>query len=432
MSEELIIDHFSVDKLGPIFQTESPGSDKLKSRENGSLEFKESFNWANKNEYGRTIAAYANSKGGYLVFGVTNSPRKIKGLSSDKFESTDTAKITEYLNEYFHPEIGWEMSTYDFQDKKIGLVYVKESQNKPVICTKNAHPTLTEGAIYYRYRGRTQLIKFAELRQILDEQRRFEQQLILSHFKKVAEIGVRNAAVLDSNSGIVSGPGGSFIIDESLLPKIKFIKEGHFSESMAAPAIKLIGNAESIKGSPIQPVKKIVTTKALRSTDLFFSFFNNEKVSTPIEYLKQICFESSAYYPIYFYLKLTKLQKDQVVSQLETLNTRGQTKIKLIERFKKVEDFTLTHSNKTTSAYKERDVFVKQITTKSVKLPSNKKDVVRLLQAIRTLKKSNLDQDYILPLLNEIYDKFYANADSSLATEIRQATCHADNIIYGM
>lgn len=431
MSTATFNDYFSVENLGPIFQTDSPGSDKLKSRENGYLEFKESFNWGNKNEYARTIAAFANSKGGYLVFGVTNSPRTLKGLTSDKFENTDTAKITEYLNEYFHPEIQWEMSTYDFQDKKFGILYIKESHNKPIVCAKNAHPTLVEGAIYYRYRGRTQTIKFTELRQILEEQRRFDQQMILSHLKKVSEIGIRNAAILDSNSGIVSGPGGSFIIDESLLPKIKFIKEGHFTESMAAPAIKLIGSAEALQGTPIQPIKKIVTTKALRSTDLFISFFNKEKVSSPIEYLKQICFESSAFYPIYYYLKLANLRKEDVIPQIETLNTRGQTKIKLIERLKKVEDFSLSHSNTATKAYEERDVFVKQILSKTVDSPTNKKEAIRLLQAVKTLKKSSLDADYILPLLNEVYDNFYSTADSSLATEIRQSTCHVDKILYG-
>lgn len=430
MNSTYMLDYFSVENLGPIFQTESPESDKLKSRENSSLEFKESFNWANKNEYARTIAAYANAKGGYLVFGVTNSPRKVKGLASDKFENTDTAKISEYLNEYFHPEIEWEMSSYDFQNKKLGIIYVKESQNKPVICSKSAQPTLTEGAIYYRYRGRTQAIKFSELRQILDEQRRFEQQLILSHFKKVAEIGVRNAAVLDSTTGLVTGPSGSFIIDESLLPKIKFIREGHFTETSAAPAIKLIGNVESIKGTPIQPVKKIVTTRALRSTDLFLSFYNIEKVASPIEYLKQICFESSAYFPIYYYMKLANLKKEQLIPQIEILNTRGQTKQKLIERFKKTENFSLTHTNITTGAYKEREVFVRQLVAKSVKIPNSKLEVIRLLQAIKTLQKSSLDESYILPLLNEIFEKFYSKADSSLATEIRQTSCHVDLVVY--
>ena len=383
------IDFFSVENLGPIFQTETAGSDKLKSRENGSLEFKESFNWGNKSEYARTIAAFANAKGGYLVFGVTNSPRKLKGLATDKFETTDTAKITEFLNEYFHPEIQWEMSTYDFQEKKFGIIYVKESFNKPIVCAKNSSP-LVEGAIYYRYRGRTQTIKFTELRQILDEQRKSDQQLILSHIKKVSEIGVRNAAILDSNTGVVSGPGGSFIIDESLLPKIKFIKEGHFTESATAPALKLIGTAESLQGSPIQPVKKVVTTKALRSTDLFSSFYNQEKVSSPIEYIKQICFETSAFYPIYYYLKLASVSKEVALTQIEALNTRSQAKVKLIERLKKTEDFAINHVNTQTTAFKERDIFVNQIKTKTVDLPKNKTDAKRLLQAVRTLKKSSL------------------------------------------
>jgi len=63
-----------------IFQFRSSASNQLKSRESGWLEFKESFNWNAKSKYAKSIAAFANRKGGYLVYGVRNSPRELIGL----------------------------------------------------------------------------------------------------------------------------------------------------------------------------------------------------------------------------------------------------------------------------------------------------------------------------------------------------------------
>ena len=39
---------------------------RLVSRENSPLEYKESFNWANRAKYGKTLAAFANVSGGFI------------------------------------------------------------------------------------------------------------------------------------------------------------------------------------------------------------------------------------------------------------------------------------------------------------------------------------------------------------------------------
>ncbi|MBK7962492.1 MAG: hypothetical protein IPK04_15665 [Bdellovibrionales bacterium] len=83
-------------------------------------------------------------------------------------------------------------------------------------------------------------LKYPELRALLDEQRQRDQELIMKHFRRVSEIGIENIGLLNTQSGLVEGPGGSFLIDESLLPKISFLRSGHFSEDSSAPAIKLI------------------------------------------------------------------------------------------------------------------------------------------------------------------------------------------------
>jgi len=53
----------------------------LYHREGQTVEFKEQFNFAGLADYFRDFAAFANNKGGYLIHGVTDSPRELKGLS---------------------------------------------------------------------------------------------------------------------------------------------------------------------------------------------------------------------------------------------------------------------------------------------------------------------------------------------------------------
>ncbi len=83
-------------------------------REQKDLEFKESFNLNGLAEYFRDFAAFANNIGGYIIFGVTNSPRKLKGLSKkslEQFNKIDEEKISGFINEHFAPYMDWEMGT---------------------------------------------------------------------------------------------------------------------------------------------------------------------------------------------------------------------------------------------------------------------------------------------------------------------------------
>ena len=49
----------------------------LKSRESNTVEFKQSFNSGNSATYAKTMAAFANNRGGYIIFGVKDKPREI-------------------------------------------------------------------------------------------------------------------------------------------------------------------------------------------------------------------------------------------------------------------------------------------------------------------------------------------------------------------
>ena len=77
----------------------------LKSRESNTVEFKESFNKANTAKYAKTMAAYANNRGGYIIFGVKDTPRSIIGLKNNNFDNLNQEQFSEAINSLFAPAV---------------------------------------------------------------------------------------------------------------------------------------------------------------------------------------------------------------------------------------------------------------------------------------------------------------------------------------
>ena len=158
------------------------------SRESNFLEFKEVFNWNSKDKYAKSIAAFANNKGGFLIFGVKSNPRNLVNLKSRNFESLDEARIAEYLNGVFSPEISWNKFVHEIKNIRIGVIFIQESLNKPIVCIKN-DGVLKEAEIYYRYNGRSEKIKYPELAKLISEIRETERRGWRELIKKIAKIG---------------------------------------------------------------------------------------------------------------------------------------------------------------------------------------------------------------------------------------------------
>lgn len=387
---------FSQAKLNEIFKVSSNQVDRVISRECSWLEFKKSFGWASIPEYLRSCAAFANTKGGYIVFGIDNRPhilRGLKGKNLEAFNCLDPEVMTNNFNDHFAPEIEWGIHQYELHGNIYGLLYVHESKNKPVVCCKNAGKELKEGDIYYRYRGRTQRIKYPELRAILDAQRKQEQRLWMRHLANIARIGVREAGIFDLYTGKVTGSGGSFLIDESLLSQLSFIKEGEFSEVKGKPTLKLIGNVEPIGSTPyFGGRKQIVKTKGIRTGDIVLSFLNHSSVEEPLEFIKQICFESTAFLPVYYYIHKAGLGNDKIVEILNGIISRSQAKKKIIERLtnNSTQQLSLSKGDNVTSRKKRE--FAKQLVSKSVDQKITGKNLEHCLQAVRCLSLAEVSK----------------------------------------
>lgn len=422
----MAIDPFSVAALNEIFQVSPKHPERLNSRENTRLEFKRSFHWGSGAEYGRTCAAFANREGGYIVFGVDKKPHKMVGLQGKSFEEIDPERVTKTLNEHFAPEIRWEMHVHEFTGLSFGILYVHESSEKPVICCK-AGEDVREGQIYYRYNGRTQSIRYPELRQLIEDRRRQEQVLWLKHFRKIAHVGVRDAAILDIKTGITTGARGSFLIDESLLPQLQFIREGEFDEKRGAPAVKVIGKAELIGTGGLAPRRQVARSQAIRTPDIILAFLESRPLHEPIEYLTQACFESSAYLPVYFLMKEARLSLEKAIEHVSNVKSTQATKRKLIERLSGQDDLSQRIPSDGNERGRERLAIRASLLEGTLCLAKDAKSAAKQLELIRTLTAEQVRSPFLWGLCRQAYEKFFGDRQAS--GSIRYVISFMDRIL---
>jgi hypothetical protein len=234
----------------------------LYHREGQELEYKEQFNFAGLADYFRDFAAFANNKGGYIIFGVSDAPRRqLVGLtdaSFEQFDRIDPERITGFLLNIYSGNISWEKSTISFNEKHFGVFKINEAIVKPVIAKKDEgrDSLIKNGDIYFRYGGRTQKIAYAELEAIINQRIEHINRQWIDLMSKIGKVGAQNAAIYDTENSILEKDDSKIlVIDEETAEKIKFIKEGEFDEKKGAPTLKLVGRITTI--DKVEVTKKI-------------------------------------------------------------------------------------------------------------------------------------------------------------------------------
>lgn len=245
---------FDDDILSKIFILSPVARNRIGSRESTTVEFKESFNQDERNlaSYAKTMASFANNNGGYIVFGIKDKPRELVGIKRDKFDAFDPAVFSTRLNHHIQPSLAWDTHIYDWKGLSFGIIYTYSSAEKPVIAVKNAGE-IQEGDIFFRYNGKSEKIRYPELNQIIDQRIKEQNEAWRRVVEKTASVGPVNAAVMDTVEGTITGAGGMLVIDDGLAKKLKFIKEGEFSEKSGSPTLKLVGDLVS---APIAAIRE--------------------------------------------------------------------------------------------------------------------------------------------------------------------------------
>lgn len=398
------------------------------NNESDFIEYKSIFDWNNKEaraKYTKTVAAFSNNKGGYLIFGVDNETKSIHGVGMENLE-LDDANITDHLNNYLVPNIEFERAEFEINDNTLIIFYVYPSKNKPVLCIKNYDRILSESTIYYRYISKNDKIHYADLLNLINEVKNIESNKWMSLIQRISEVGVDNVNILNSKSGEIFTENNKFILNENLLSKLKVLDK--YSENKeGSPAVRIIGNIEE-SGKIIR--KDIV----LNDNEIILAFLNNIDVHSPMDYVKAACYQSSCFLPIYYFLKKSKYNKAKTLRFLENLNKASATKGRIIRRIKNDEslyDKYLNASiNTETSVGKTRKKLFKLLIEGKVKIESlNSGEVKRLLEAILNLKKGEYDSKFIKKIILDIFNNYYN--DGELCGKIRDAVSFIDLIENG-
>ena len=245
-----------LDEIKNLLSLRKDGS--LYHRESQTLEFKESFNFAGLSEYFRDFAAFANNKGGWLIFGVKDRPkRELIGLndkSSEQFDKIDPEKISGFLLDLFSGNIVWKHDVVEIQGMNFGFFFIEEAKIKPIICKKD-EGEIRNGEIYFRYGGRTQKIQYAELEDIINHRIERQNSQWMDLISKIGKSGPQNAAILDLDKVAISKNNSQIlVVDDKLIKGINWIKEGSFNEKEGAPTLKLVGEVQPI--DTVEVIKK--------------------------------------------------------------------------------------------------------------------------------------------------------------------------------
>lgn len=432
----------SESKIQKLFTPNPQNKNYIKARESTTIEYKESYNHGSMAQYFKTMAAFANTDGGYIIFGIADNPRKFNGLSDRskrQFESIRIEEFTNNLNDYFQPSIKWTNDIFEYNDRTYGIIYTYPLDNKPCICSKMYNGekkySLEEGDIYYRYRGRSQKIKYAELEAIFDKNREKEAKKWLELIKNIAKIGVSKASVLNLSNGELRFDDSTIVIEKELIDSINFIKEGNFVEKGGTPTLKLMGTIKDIHTFD-GIIVKTPELKAIEPSDIIIDFLSNKVVDSPIEFIKVIMNCNSGFQPIYYYIKQSEQDIDGIKQFIIESGKNTQTIKLLVSRLNgRLEKKQELKSNDSNANYNKRR-YLNCLKNKQLKKDSSEfldeKHQTWLLQSFMYLDDTKIieNEAYYKAILLQLYEKFLKNKSGNVASCFRKAICRLDEVLF--
>lgn len=401
-----------------LLLTLKDGTDELLVEESDRFECKESLNFAHKALYARLIGALANARGGVILFGVRDSDRKVVGIKPGKLSSYDPAKLNQYLSSVFAPVPLWHKGEFTLAGKTVGAIYVPQAEERPLICLKDDGDDLREGDIYYRYPGENRRIRPAELTTIIRGRMKEGERRWGSVLQSVERAGVENVAILNTRSGEVAGPAGRFLIDETLIPQLKFITEGKFSESEGAPTLKLLGDLQPIHAMEV--AAEIVDHVHVNDDALIDAFVGGSLTANPRLFMVHTVYSAKVWLPVFYFVRQAGLTDLEAAAILQE---QPGAKAYMVERqAKRLSDWaTPAGAAKPAKAEPQRSA----ILDGTLAPPVTEEECKAFAKAVRTLGVNEVDPTFLLPLLKTCWEGFKG---TSLSPQIQYAVAHVDAV----
>ena len=226
---------------------------RVSSREGKHREFKQQVSVRELPGYGKALAAFSNTDGGVLLFGITDAPRRIVGIEGP---FPDEAHWSNVLRGAFAPEIDFAVREYDVNGLTVVAIGVDQGKDLPISCLRDSsitrpgrdksEPLIQQGAIYHRQAGQTRPIQHLELRRILERRDANRLTAFLQNLKIISEVGPDRIGILDMTKGSAEGETTRLYLSRETARNLNFIEKGRFVETVdeGDPAYLVVGSVQ--------------------------------------------------------------------------------------------------------------------------------------------------------------------------------------------
>lgn len=432
--EKTTIDPTDINTLTDMFIFGEDNIWRLKWGETDTHECKLNFGFKHCGEWIRAVAALANNRGGYVFFGVhdketsdsssANNSYAVTGLKTDLFLKADPAEFTRLMRATLDPTPKVRTATVRVGECSIGVMHVEQHPSRPVIVRSgDGTNTLKEGDIFFRYPGRSDRIKYSDLRSMLDERDAATRNALIPMLGRLISLGPERAMIADLENQVIGDANRPIFIDPSLAEQLKFIKEGSFSEMDGAPALRLIGDVKINEES--NDLIKTVRIN-LNPDAVLRNFLISENVQEPLHYILHSAHSMREWQPIWYYLKLSGLSVSAAIDHLnKEAASRPSNRAATIDRLQ----------GKKSAYYQNRgrpQVVLREINSGLINSPTDDTSAQKFALAVQGLTKKAPYMDRIREILISCYDRAtsQSSAHKTLQSAVFRAACRLDELIY--
>lgn len=438
--------------------------------EDNYYEFKQSLSASKtgiSKKYIKTIAGFANNKGGLLIFGIHPDTKELIGIK-DKFENLDNKLVNTTIMNHLDGLSSYFFFTYRHENKLIGFLQIDEPVYKPTIVKTGFEvdkENYVAGDIYYRYPGEDLKIKPSDLRTLMTSEINRHAQLLVKQINTLVDIGPENAAIINSQTGEVNARNAKLVMSPEMLGELNLIMEGRFVETDGAPAYIIKGNISLEDGQEVSKIIKEKVHSAIHNRDYHLSLLDGE-CNNPENLIRDVVYRDTSYLPIFNLLNQSNISTEnalELVSQQNSPDVKKATKNKIIERLEtpetcrklgesgtvksEIEETEIT-DDKTISKIKEkynlkgnleksiaRSVILNNLKNISnIPVPIKKKYLKEYVEAFTHLDKETViaNKDFYCSQLKSVLTD---NAEdlrnnSATKTSFRKTLCYMDYLIY--
>ncbi|MBR7121045.1 MAG: ATP-binding protein [Lentisphaeria bacterium] len=127
--------------------------------ESDELDYKSAMSWRTmsrqeKGKIVRHLTAFANTRGGFLVIGVSENasgvPSEYTGVSEEQAGSFDPTPVGDFINAHIEPALDYTIERPLVDGKRYVIFTVRPFKNLPHVCSRGVDGELQEGIFYIR------------------------------------------------------------------------------------------------------------------------------------------------------------------------------------------------------------------------------------------------------------------------------------------